>query len=151
MGHLVRTNTEWNTITTHFCCNYGCLYNTRSIDRQQIWKLWNHMIEHYPQTQLKRTTLPSQSVLYVHILIFALNEEAFINHFLKCSRTVCANNAPPSDHYVTIFITHPFTSTQHSFGCFNIPTSQCVTITSTLWISTNLGMELSLTWAAHVV
>ena len=107
MGHLVRTNSKWNTITTHFCCNYGCLYHTIRIERQQIWKLSNHMIEHYPQTQLKRTTLPSQSVLYVHKLIFALNEEAFINHFLKCSRTVCANNAPPSDNYVTIFITHP--------------------------------------------
>jgi len=51
--------------------------------------------------------LTSQSVLYVHIQIFTLNEEAFINHFPKCSRTVCANSAPHSDHYVIRFITHP--------------------------------------------
>ena len=43
--------------------------------------------------------LTSQSVLYVHIQIFTLKEEAFINHFPKCSRTVYANNAPHSDHY----------------------------------------------------
>jgi len=69
--------------------------------------------------------LTSQSVLYVHILIFTLNKEAFINHFPKCSRTVCANNAPHSDHYVIRFITHPrsptFTSTQQSFVIELIP------------------------------
>jgi Trk-type K+ transport system membrane component len=30
MGHLVRTNSNWNTITTHFGCIYGCLYHAIS-------------------------------------------------------------------------------------------------------------------------
>jgi len=60
--------------------------------------------------------LTSQSVLYVHILIFTLNEEAFINHFLKCSRTVCANNARHSDHYVIRFITRPLHLPSHQLN-----------------------------------
>jgi hypothetical protein len=60
--------------------------------------------------------LTSQSVLYVHIQIFTLNEEAFINHFPKCSRTVCANNAPHSDHYVVRFITHPLHPPSHQLN-----------------------------------
>jgi len=57
--------------------------------------------------------LTSQSVLYVHILIFILNEEAFINHFPRCSRTVCANNAPHSDHYIIRFISHTLHPPSH--------------------------------------
>jgi hypothetical protein len=68
--------------------------------------------------------LSLQSVQYVHIVIFTLNEGAFINHFPKDSKTVCANNLQYSNHYVFIFITHPFhppSSIQQSFGYFNIP------------------------------
>ena len=56
------------------------------------------------------------TALYVHIQIFTLNEEAFINHFPKCSRTVCANNAPHSDHYVIRFITHPLHPPSHQLN-----------------------------------
>jgi len=58
----------------------------------------------------------SQSVLYVHIQIITLNKEAFINHFPKCSRTVCANNAPHSDHYVIRFIMHPLHPPSHQLN-----------------------------------
>ena len=60
--------------------------------------------------------LTSQSALYVHILIFTLNEEAFINHLTKCRRTICANNAPHSDHCVIRFITHPLHPPSHQLN-----------------------------------
>ena len=60
--------------------------------------------------------LTSQSVLCVYILIFTLKEEAFINHFPKCSRTVCSNNAPHSDHCVIRFTTHPLHPPSHQLN-----------------------------------
>jgi len=127
MGHLMRTNSKWNTITTHFGCNYWCLYHAISIERPQIWKPSNHMIQHYRQTQLKRTCfyqLTSQSVLsvwytywYSHwtkrhsLTTFPSVAEQYVQIMYHILITMSSSLCHPL---------HPPSSTQQSFGCFII-------------------------------
>ena len=44
MGHLVKTNSKWNTITSHFGCSCGCLYHAISITDLETFKSYDRAL-----------------------------------------------------------------------------------------------------------